>query len=91
MCPNRLFKLRHYLCDNAESDSIPTLFREVSDVGLGYTLLLHANDALTAANVRFAGSGRNMGQTNSCKFLQLNEQLGFRLAFQENSGSSRPG
>ena len=36
-CPNRLFKLRHYLCDNAESDSIPTLFREVSDVGLGYT------------------------------------------------------
>jgi hypothetical protein len=37
MCPNRLFKLRHYLCDNAESESIPTLFREVSDVGLGYT------------------------------------------------------
>src|SRR5260370_27467042 len=37
MCPNRLLKLRHYLCDNAESDSIPTLFREVSDVGLGYT------------------------------------------------------
>jgi hypothetical protein len=34
---NRLFKLRHYLCDNAERDSIPTLFREVSDVGLGYT------------------------------------------------------
>jgi len=39
MCPNRLFKFRHYLCDNAESDSIPTLFREASNVGLGYTLL----------------------------------------------------
>jgi hypothetical protein len=32
-----LFKLRHYLYDNAESNSILTLFREVSDVGLGYT------------------------------------------------------
>jgi hypothetical protein len=37
MFPNRLFKLRRHLRDNAESDSIPTLFREVSDVGLGYT------------------------------------------------------
>jgi hypothetical protein len=29
MCPNRLFDLRHYLHDNAESDSITTLFRRV--------------------------------------------------------------
>src|SRR5712692_2637732 len=40
-CPNRLFDLRHYLYDNAESDSIRTLFRRVSDVGLGYTALRH--------------------------------------------------
>jgi hypothetical protein len=36
-CPNRLFNLRHYLYDNSEIDSITTLFRPVSDVGLGYT------------------------------------------------------
>jgi hypothetical protein len=36
-CPNRLFNLRHYLYDNAKIDSIATLFRQVSDVGLGYT------------------------------------------------------
>jgi hypothetical protein len=44
MCPNRLFKHRHYLSDNAESNSIPTLFREVSDVGLGYTLKQHSRN-----------------------------------------------
>jgi hypothetical protein len=38
MCPNRLLDLRHYLHDNSERDSITTLFRRVSDVGLGYTL-----------------------------------------------------
>jgi hypothetical protein len=50
MCPNRLLDLRHYLSDNAESDSITTLFRRVSDVGLGYThgdtrqaIIEHAN------------------------------------------------
>jgi hypothetical protein len=37
MCPNRLLDLRHYLHDNSERDSIMTLFRRVSDVGLGYT------------------------------------------------------
>jgi hypothetical protein len=37
MCPNRLSDLRHNLYDNGESDSITTLFRRVSDVGLGYT------------------------------------------------------
>ena len=37
MCPNRLLDLRHYLHDNSERDSITTLFRRVSDVGLGYT------------------------------------------------------
>src|SRR5258706_3463580 len=36
-CPNRLFDLRHYLYDNPEIDSITTLFRRMSDVGLGYT------------------------------------------------------
>jgi hypothetical protein len=41
MSRNRLFKLRPYLCDNAESDYIPTLFREVYDVGLGYTPMAH--------------------------------------------------
>ena len=42
MCPNRLFNLRHYLYDNAKINSIATLFRVVSDVGLGYTLLRQA-------------------------------------------------
>src|SRR5260370_21153712 len=37
-CPNRLFDLPHYLYDNSQIDSITTLFRRVSDVGLGYTL-----------------------------------------------------
>jgi hypothetical protein len=37
MCPNRLYQLSHYLSDNSERDSITTLFRRVSDVGLGYT------------------------------------------------------
>ena len=36
-CPNRLSNLRHYLYDNPERDSITTLFRCASDVGLGYT------------------------------------------------------
>jgi hypothetical protein len=38
-CPNRLFNLRHCVYDNSESDSITTLFRRVSDVRLGYTLM----------------------------------------------------
>jgi hypothetical protein len=37
MCPNRLFNLRDNLYDNSEIDSITTLFRRASDVGLGYT------------------------------------------------------
>ena len=42
--PNRLCDLRHYMYDNSESDSIATLFRRVSDVGLGYTLTLQWED-----------------------------------------------
>ena len=41
-CPNRLFNLRHYLYDNSEIDSITTLFRRASDVGLGYTSGRHS-------------------------------------------------
>ena len=39
MFPNNrlLGNLRHYLSDNAESDSIPTLFWGASNVGLDYT------------------------------------------------------
>jgi len=36
-CPNRLCELRYYQYDKLESDSITTLFRRRSDVGLGYT------------------------------------------------------
>ena len=36
-CPNRLYDLCNYLYDNSERDPIRTLFRRVSDVGLGYT------------------------------------------------------
>jgi hypothetical protein len=36
-CPNRLFDLRRDLYDNSERNSITTLFRQVSDVWLGYT------------------------------------------------------
>jgi hypothetical protein len=35
VCPNRLFDPRHYLYDNSEGNSITTLFRLESDVGLG--------------------------------------------------------
>ena len=51
-CPNRLFDLRHYLYDNSEGDSITTSFRQVSDVGLGYTLMQQPRKAKFVLLVR---------------------------------------
>jgi hypothetical protein len=51
-CPNRLFNLRHYLYDNAKIDSIATLFRQVSDVGLGYTQTTRQNLGASGAQIR---------------------------------------
>jgi hypothetical protein len=45
-CPNRLFDLHHYLSAYLERDSITTLFRQGSDVGLGYAPERHRNGAL---------------------------------------------
>jgi len=49
-CPNRLLNLRHRLYDNSKIDSIATLFRLISDVGLGYTQIRHRSLAAARPN-----------------------------------------
>ena len=57
-CPNRVFNLSHWLYDNSEIDSIATLFRRVSYVGLDYTpkRQAHCNDIANVPTIAVIAS-----------------------------------